>query len=122
MSKLKFKKELYSKIALLKAAYFYTDSTYVHLDADDQYYYVQLTPKEHKKEVSEDEFINEMLAQSVRHEIYLQTKNIRELLLARAMSTSLVTKKEVVTDDLISHENFSEDKILKDWFVENETE
>lgn len=120
MSKLKFRKELYSKTALLKAAYFYTDITYVHLDADEQYYYVQLTPKDNGKEISEDEFINEMLTQSVRHEVYLQTKNIRELLLARAMSTSLVTKKEVVTEDLMPQDDFSEDEILKDWFDDND--
>lgn len=116
MQILKYNRELYSKIALLKAAYFFTDKSYVHLDADDKYYYVQLAPKSDEQAVTEGEFTNEMLAQSVRHEIYLQTKNIRELLLARAMSTSLITGKNVVTDDFKAKEQFSEDQILKDWF------
>ena len=34
----KFKKELYSKIALLKAAYSFTDKAYIHLDADDEFF------------------------------------------------------------------------------------
>ena len=34
MSLMKFRKELYSKVALIKAAYNYTDQAYVHLDAD----------------------------------------------------------------------------------------
>lgn len=117
MSCLKFTKELYSKTALLKAAYFFTDRVYIHLDADEEYYYAELTAKPDEVPVSEEEFANEMLAQSVRHEIYLQTKNIRELLLARAMSTSLVTKKEVVTEDLTENKKFTEDEILKDWFA-----
>lgn len=123
MSNLKFNRELYSKTALLKAAYFFTDRAYLHLDADNAYYYVAITSKPEMPPVSEEEFENEMLAQSVRHEIYLQTRNIRELLLARAMSTSLVTKKEVVTEDPVHEAPFDEDKILKDWFDQkNETE
>lgn len=34
MRQLKYNKELYSKIALIKAAYNFTDRAYVHLDAD----------------------------------------------------------------------------------------
>ena len=37
MKELKFNKELYSKIALIKAAYNYTDIAYLHLDADEKY-------------------------------------------------------------------------------------
>lgn len=120
MSRLKYNRELYSKTALLKAAYFFSDRSYIHLDADETYFYVSLTPKPEEEAVSEEEFTNEMLAQSVRHEVYLQTRNIRELLLARAMSTSLVTGKEVVTDDFTPKETFSEDAILKDWFEEHD--
>lgn len=35
-----FSRDLYSKIALLKAAYNFTDKAYVHLDADEKSYYV----------------------------------------------------------------------------------
>ena len=34
---LKFSKELYSRTALIKAAYNFTDMAYIHLDADDHY-------------------------------------------------------------------------------------
>jgi His-Xaa-Ser system protein HxsD len=49
---------------------------YIHLDSDEKYYYVDLVPKENKAEISFEEFENEMLVQSVRHEVYQQTKNI----------------------------------------------
>ncbi len=68
--------------------------------------------------------MNEMLAQSVRHEIYLQTKDIRELLLARALATSVVINDEAIDEvvDGISekHEEFDENEILKDWFAADE--
>lgn len=120
MNKLKFNKELYSKTALIKAAYNFTDKAYVHLDSDDKYYYVTLDMKESgKEEISEHEFENEMLAQSVRHEIYNQTKNIRELLLARAMATSVVMDQDAL-EEIPENDTFCEDEILKDWFADND--
>ena len=122
---LKFKQTLYSKSALLKAAYNYVDKAYVHLDADDEYYYVELIFKDSAhntidQETLENEFTNEMLAQSIRHEVYLQTKNIRELLLARAMATSVIDENIEATDDSVERDFFSEDEILKDWFSQND--
>ena len=112
---LKFSKELYSRTALIKAAYNFTDIAYIHLDADENYYYVSMSAKEEGKSISEKDFINEMLSQSVRHEVYKQTKNIRELMLARAMASSVMLNENY---DSLEDENeeFSEDEILKDWF------
>ena len=59
-----------------------------------------------------------MLAQSVRHEVYQETKNVRELLLARAMATSVVIEKNQNTE--IGDDEFEESEILKDWFTEDE--
>ena len=116
--KFRFKRELYSKTALLKAAYNYTDKAYVHLDADEDYYYVNIEMKDMGNSVSEKEFSNEMLAQSVRHEIYLQTKNIRELMLARALATSVVTNPGVLQESGDVPDQYCENEILKDWFLE----
>jgi His-Xaa-Ser system protein HxsD len=117
MTEMRFNKELYSKIALIKAAYNFTDVAYIHLDSDEMYYYVTIEEKKGQKTVAEGEFVNEMLAQSVRHEVYLQTKNIRELLLARAMATSVVITDDV--DELDSKDTYNENEILKDWFESN---
>ena len=120
MRQLTYNRELYSKIALIKAAYNFTDRAYVHLDADEKYYYVSIDAKNEKEEISEDEFENEILAQSARHEIYLQTKDIRELMLARAVATSVVAPRdENESSDNEIEQKFSEDEILKDWFDTN---
>ena len=119
MSVFRLKKELYSKIALIKAAYNFTDKAYIHLDADKDYYIVTLKFKEGCN-IKEDEFVNEMLAQSVRHEVYIQTKNIRELILARALGSSVVLEDENSYSDNIEENKFVEDEILKDWFESND--
>ena len=113
-----FNKELYSKEALIKAAYNFTDKAYVHLDSDEEKYYVLLEMKDGAQQVKEKDFVNEMLAQSVRHVVYKQTKEIRELLLARAFATSIVTESDF--DELNESKDYSEDEILKDWFENND--
>lgn len=127
---MRFSKELYPKIALLKAAYAFTDRAYLHLDADEANYYVSLVAKEGAQTISEGDFENEMLCQSLRHEVYSQTKTIRELLMARAMaSTVLITDGAQKTDlsgpvstasaeieletDVVEAD---EKEILSDWF------
>ncbi len=115
MERIRFVKELYAKPVLIKAAYNFTDRAYIHLDADDQYYYVEIRPKSHEQELYEDDFVNEMLAQSVRHEVYLQTHQIRELLYARSLASSLVVNESYMEDEFDIKE-FSENEILKDWF------
>ena len=112
----KFRKEFNSKIALLKAAYNYTDKAFIHLDSDDDYYFVDIEIKSGVDHIRENEFMNEMLAQSVRHEIYLQTKNIRELILARAMATTVITHQDTEMIAMESPDPYSEDEVLKDWF------
>lgn len=117
---MRFRRELYSKVALLKAAYNFTDIAYIHLDADGDYYYVTTQPKGDGVVVKEEDFLNEILTQSLRHEVYQQTKNIRELLLARAMATSVIVDEKMLDDSTQQNHAFDEDEILKDWFGENE--
>lgn len=116
---LRFSKELYSKTALIKAAYNFTDIAYVHLDADDDNWLVSLEAKSGMKAPNENDFVNEMLTQSVRHEVYLQTKNIRELLLARAMATSVIADEELLEEDDAATAAFDESDILEEWFSRN---
>ena len=115
----KFERDIYPKVALLKASYNYTDKAFVHLDADDKYFFVEIEMKEPSEELSEKEFLNEMLSQTIRHEVYLQTRNIRELMLARAMASTIITETDVNCLDDDTEGDYNENEILKDWFSEN---
>ena len=114
---LSFSKEMYPKIALVKSAYAFTEYAYVHLDSDEKYYFVEIKPKKGYKAVTEDEFINEMLCQCVRHEIYNQTKSVRELLLAKALASTVIEKPQASNEFISQNETTDDEKqILTDWF------
>lgn len=114
---LKFSKEMYNKNALLKTAYSFTDKAYIHLDVDEQYYLVKITSKSEDICISENDFINEMLAQTVRLVINKKTRNVRELILARALSSTLI---EDTIENNDHDEDFDIEDILKDWFEKYE--
>lgn len=107
----KFNKELYSKEDLMKTSYRFIDDFYIHLDVDDQYYYVTIQSKEDKK-LKKEEFMNEMLVQQTRNIINKETRNIREMIYARAKASTLIQEEQV---DVEQDEDDIDD-ILVDWF------
>jgi len=122
---IKFSKELYPKFALIKTAYAFTNRAYVHLDADGLYYLINWIPRESLDVVTEGEFMNEMLTQCARYEILRKTRNLRELLAARAIASTMLDMSGINQED--SDTDFdnegllsSEDEILKDWFEKND--
>lgn len=117
-----FTKEIYDKDALLKAAYHFTDIAYIHLDVDDENYIVCIELKECKTNIDEKEFQNEILAQMVRKRIAEQTKTVRELMIARAFSSTVIDKNEGNYDNLqkeLGNEVGTND-ILMNWFEKYE--
>lgn len=114
-----FSKELYSKEALLKAAYSFTDMAYLHLDADERNYYVRIEAKEGSPIVTEQEFQNRLLSEMVRLCVSERTKNVRELVLARAFSSTIIEGTDM---EQPPENNFDIESILKDWFETNDSD
>jgi len=110
----KFAKELYPKEAVLKAAHFFTENYYMYLDADDKYYYINMEAKNGDIEDNiEKQFMNEVLTQSARYSVMQQTKNIRELIIGRALASTIIDDSDTgFTDD----ENINSEEILCNWF------
>ena len=115
-------KEVYPLEATMKTAYMFLDRCYVFLFHDtDGMLRVRLKLKsQHLAELSElgDEFMNELLNQSVRHRVATETKNLRELIMARALYSGCL---ETTLPDEPVHdegETFEADTlgICKDWF------
>ena len=81
------------------------------MDQDDTYYYVTIEAKNNTTVIDINEFQNEMMDQMNREIVFSQTKNIREILMARAFASTVVYDESVV-------ENFENDEseMLKDWF------
>lgn len=116
--KLLYSKDLYSKMALLKAAYSFVDMAYIHLNSDDKNYIVELTQKEESDIDIKREFDNEMLTQAIRDTVYKSTKNIRELLVARSLASTVIDNSDSIQDN--PEENFEENTIINDWFDKND--
>ena len=112
-----FSKEIYSKEALIKAAYDFIDEYYIHLDSDDEKYIVQIEAKGEVCSFNENEFINAILIHETRKIVSEKTKNIREMMYARAMASTVIDECE---SDIVEEfdDNKSSEEILTDWFDE----
>ena len=118
--KITFSKDLYPKEAVIKAAYSYIDKCYVYLTHTETDYSVELTAKESDAfENIENEFKNELLAQTARFYVYKQTHTIREILIARAMASTIIDEQP---DLEAEKQDTNLDGIVMDWFDRYEQE
>lgn len=122
--RIQYDKEFYSKEALLKAAYHFTDRAYVYLGVEDGSFFVDFTAKDgaqFDKEKLENEFKNELLAQVIHQTVSRETTVLRELLVARALSSTMVDEgisSDAVESPMTEDAQDELDAIAKDWFDE----
>lgn len=120
-SVLRFKQELYPKEAVMKAAYRFLDRSYIHVDVQQNEYIIEIVDKGHdNSSVTPYEFENELLAQAVRYQVYNETHTIREILMARAMSSTITGTHTALNDSQLNGYENDLDDILTDWFDKNE--
>lgn len=86
---LAFSKGIYDKSALLKAVYSFTEVAYLHLSQDDKNWYVSWHNKPGETLPSEA-FENALIEQQLRKELLHESRDLRTVLLARAMASTLV--------------------------------
>lgn len=115
---------IYPREAVIKAAYTFIGSYYVHLAYENESIEVLFTAMDggDLPDNIGKKFENELLAQTVRLHVYDKTHVIREILMARAMSSSMVYKKDPIElfDDNENDNTDEIDSILEDWFKNNE--
>lgn len=111
--KIRYKKELYSKSVLFQACYRFTDNAYIHLDCDDKDYIVCIEAKDSSSDVDYAAmFSNQLIEEVAREDIRVQTNNIRQILFARSMASTVIFDEENDEEDM-----FADDKsAMKDWF------
>ena len=113
---------LYPKEALLQAAFAFVEDYYIHLEIDRLNYQVRISSKEEKdlpNHIQKD-FENELLVQTVRFHVLKETSDLRKLILARAMASTVLLdeKDEKAYFDVDSQKEYKQalDGILEDWF------
>lgn len=116
-------KSVYTPEAIMKAAYMFLDRAYIHFQEDNCSWIVQLTSKEEElPENIDQEFENTLLAERVREITYRKTSDLRKIILARAMASSVVSHGNVLKkiEALQTEQNNDELlNILTDWFYKN---
>ena len=114
---IKLSKEMYEKEAIIKAAYLFTDRFHIELDSDSDYFYIDMKSKENiENNDVEKDFLNEVLIQTTRLHISMQTKNIREMIIGRALASTIIDDKD---NGFVDDESINADDILNNWFDVN---
>ena len=121
-----YDKEFYSKEALLKAAYHFTDKAYVYLGVENGSYFVDFSSKDgmsFDEDKLGNEFKNELLAQVIHQTVSKETTVLRELLVARALSSTMVEESALPepSEKPMTEAALNElDTIARDWFDEEQ--
>ena len=116
-------KSMYPPEAVMKTAYLFLDRVYIHLRESDDSWIVHFTSKEGDlPEKIGQEFENVLLAEAVREITYRKTSDLRKILLARAMASSVISHDDVLGESEAEQGRQDDDEladILTDWFDKN---
>ena len=117
----RYSASVYSREVLLKAAYAFIDNYYVHIDKDAHDYIVTISAKNGDGDINiADLFENELISSAIRMQVFQQTHVIRELLLGRAMASTMILEgddeENVPELKEMSDQNNELKSILEDWF------
>lgn len=115
-------KEIYTKEVVLKAAYIFIEKAYIHIGVDNTHWNIQMKIKPGITGISLGDFENELIAETVRLSVYRRTHILRELLLGRAMSTSIIEDNNSLERVAAAQQDTTDMElqgILQDWFEKN---
>lgn len=115
-------KNMFRKDSIIKAAFAFVDKAYIHIEEDDSNWIINMDLKDTIIDSNKipAEFENELLIQEVRLNVYNKTHILRELLLARALTSTFVDSEDSLERIQCSQvDDIPEDElehILMDWF------
>ncbi|MBR2744786.1 MAG: His-Xaa-Ser system protein HxsD [Clostridia bacterium] len=113
---------IYNLVVIKKALFNYIEDCYYMLDHfDENIILVKIYLKDQNTNI--DEYIkklyNELFNESLRYDIMIQTKNIRELILGRALYTTCIDTDENTVDYDNNDKNHDINEIAVNWFDKN---
>lgn len=120
-------KTIYPLIAIKKAMLNYLENMYIEAEEIDNSIQIifEATDRDiniEKFELIIKEFINDCLRESIRYDIMKETKNIRELIVGRALYSACVKIDDSIEEtneakyEIIEDEEFDLDEIAVNWF------
>ena len=126
-AKIKLNVEIYPLVVIQKTVSNYLENMYVKLEKEDKNILVNLFLKDNKENIKElvGDFYNELLAEALRYNIGIETKEIRELIVGRALYTTCIeldeNREEKAEDDRTTEKTFQKkeynlEDIAVNWF------
>ena len=118
-------KNIYPLVVIQKTISNYLEQTYIKLEELDNKIIIKIKSQTNDKlDNIIGEFYNELLRESLRYNIAMETKNLRELIVGRALYTTCIEideEKEISTNndnisDITEDEDYSLDDIAVNWF------
>lgn len=122
-------KNIYSLVSIEKAVANFFEDIYVKIsDKSEKEYMLQIELKQGSSDYEKiiGEFYNELLRESLRYNIAVETKNLRELIVGRALYTTCIDMEQEFTNnevanktentDKVKIEDYSLDEIAVNWF------
>lgn len=128
MAVITISKNIYPLITIKKAIANYIEIAYIKLEEDKKNtkLKIQLRNESADLESIVGEFYNELLRESLRYDIANETKNLRELILGRALYTTCIDvddkmneEKNEKTNSMELEDEFDLDEIAVNWFDTN---
>lgn len=118
--------DIYPLITVEKAISNFTQDIYIKLEhKDKKTLLIKLVLQDDKKNLEKiiGELYNELLRENIRYNISKETKNLRELIVGRALYTTCIEmdeqdKEENYKED--NEEDYNLDEIAVNWFENNE--
>lgn len=113
---IKLSEELYPKESILKTAYKFSGDYQIYLDKKEGYYYLEVNSADGKdiNDIElEHEIRKELIAQVARYSIVQQTQDLRNIIVARALASTIIDDTDI---GYVSEADMKADDILSDWF------
>lgn len=119
-------KDIYPLVCIKKALTNFMRETYIKINSEDKQIIVQIVLQKNNENLEKiiGEFYNTLLRESLRYEIAIETKNLRELIVGRALYTTCIDleEKEQEDNNSIPNEEYTLDEIAVNWFDKYQNE
>ena len=113
-------KDIYTLVSVKKALANFMEETYIKISSDKDKIIVQMVLKENKKNLEKiiGELYNEFLRESLRYNIAIETKNLRELIVGRALYTTCIDleNNQKEENNATQKEEYGLDEVAVNWF------
>ena len=113
-------KDIYPLVSVKKALANFMEETYIKISSDKDKIIVQMVLKENKKNLEKiiGELYNEFLKESLRYNIAIETKNLRELIVGRALYTTCIDLENNPKgeNNATQKEEYGLDEVAVNWF------